>query len=322
MRAHPRSALAAVATVAVTAISPAVASAATKPGVTTGGAAQVTITTATLTGTVNPHGATTAYYFQYGTTTAYGARTGSTSAGKGNANVAAAAQIGGLAPNTKYHYRLIAHNSLGTVAGNDRSFTTPRQPLGLALAATPNPVVFGGTTTLTGNLSGTGNSGRPVQLQQNPFPFTSGFANVLNPQLTDAAGNFSFVVLSAALTTQYRVVVASNPTVVSPIATVSVQVAVTTSVTHHRVRRGGRVRFSGTVRPAVPTAPLAIQKLGHGGRWVTIAGAVTHHGGTGFVTYRKTVRIRRGGSYRVFIGAATGAFAPGIGRTIHIFTHR
>src|SRR4051812_23682586 len=113
MRAHSRSALAAVATTALAMIAPAAASAA-PPAVTTGGAAQVTITTATLTGTVNPGGVATSYYFQYGTTTAYGSRTPSTGAGGGTANVAAAAQIGGLGPNTKYHYRLVAHSAGGT----------------------------------------------------------------------------------------------------------------------------------------------------------------------------------------------------------------
>jgi hypothetical protein len=300
---------------------PGVASAA-PPLVTTGGAAQVTITTATLTGTVNPRGLTTSYFFQYGTTTAYGTRTPSTSAGKGGAGVAAAAQVTGLAPNTRYHYRLLARNSDGTVAGNDRTFRTPRQPLGLALTAAPNPVVFGGLTTLSGALSGTSNSGRPVQLQQNPFPFTSGFANVANAQLTDATGAFSFTVLSVPLTTQYRVLVADRPTVVSPIVTVSVQVLVRTSVTDRRVRRGARVRFSGTVRPAVPNVPLAIQKQGRSGRWVTLDGSITRPGGSGYAVYGKSLRIRRGGRFRVYVGATGGTFTPNVGRTIRISTFR
>jgi hypothetical protein len=321
MRVRPRSALVAVATTSLAMFAPGVASAAT-PLVTTGGAAQVTITTATLTGTVNPRGLTTSYFFQYGTTTAYGTRTPSTSAGKGGAGVAAAAQVTGLAPNTRYHYRLLAHNSDGTVAGNDRTLTTPRQPLGLALTAAPNPVVFGGLTTLSGTLSGTSNSGRPVQLQQNPFPFTSGFANVANAQLTDATGAFSFTVLSVPLTTQYRVLVADRPTVVSPIVTVSVQVLVRTSVTDRRVRRGARVRFSGTVRPAVPNVPLAIQKQGRSGRWVTLDGSITRPGGNGYAVYGKSLRIRRGGRFRVYVGATGGTFTPNVGRTIRISTFR
>jgi hypothetical protein len=318
MRANLRSAIAAI---AVCMIAPAAASAAA-PTATTGGAAQVTITAATLTGQVNPHGVATTYYFQYGTTTAYGSRTPSSAAGKGTANVAAAAQIGGLAPNTRYHYRLIAHNADGTDAGADRTFRTPRQPLGLALSATPNPVTFGGATTLSGNLSGTGNSGRVVQLQQNPFPFTSGFANVANPQLTDAQGNFSFALLSVPLTTQYRVIVANGPSIVSPIATVSVQVLVRTSVTHRNVSRGRKVRFSGTVRPAANNVPLAIQKQGRSGRWVTVGGSITRPGGQGYAVYGKTIRVKRGGRFRVYVGAAGGPFTPNVGRTIRIRTFR
>lgn len=321
MRANPRSALAAIAATGLCLIAPAAASAAA-PLVTTGGAAQVTISSATLTGTVNPRGLSTSYYFQYGTTTAYGSRTASTAAGKGGAGVAAAAQISGLGSNTRYHYRLVAHNSDGTTAGNDRTFRTPRQPLGLALSATPNPVVFGGLTTLSGTLSGTGNTGRAVQLQQNPFPFTSGFSNVANAQLTDAAGNFSFTVLSVPLTTQYRVLVASNQAIVSPVVTVSVQVLVRTSVTHRHVRRGAKVRFSGTVRPAVPNVPLAIQKRGPSGGWVTVSGSITRPGGNGYAVYGKTVRVKRGGRYRVYVGATGGTFTPNVGRTIVIHTFR
>jgi hypothetical protein len=302
-------------------IAPAAASAAA-PAVSTGGAAQVTSTSATLTGTVNPHGLTTSYYFQYGTTTAYGTRTASTSSGKGTVAVAAAAQVTGLAPHTKYHYRVIAHNSDGTTAGNDRTFTTPRQPLGLALGAAPNPVVFGGLTTLSGTLSGTGNSGRAIQLQQNPFPFTAGFSNVANAQLTNAQGAFSFTLLSVPLTTQYRVLVANSQSIVSPIVTVSVQVLVRTSVTHRHVRRGSKVHFSGTVRPAVPNVPLAIQKQGPSGRWSTLDGSVTRPGGNGYAVYGKTIRIKRGGHFRVYVGASGGTFTPNVGRTIVIHTFR
>jgi hypothetical protein len=309
----------AVTAVALTA--PTIASA-TAPAVTTGGAAQVTISSATLTGTLNAHGLSTSYYFQYGTTTAYGARTPSTAGGKGTANTAAAGQITGLGSNTKYHYRLIAHNKDGTTAGNDRTFTTPRQPLGLVLNATPNPVVFGGLTTLSGTLSGTGNTGRAVQLQQNPFPFTSGFANVGNAQLTDPQGAFAFTVLSVPLTTQYRVIVANTESVVSPVVTVSVQVVVRTTVTHRNVRRGAKVRFSGSVRPAVPNVPLAIQKQGRSGQWVTLTGSITRPGGDGFAVYGKTLRIKRGGKFRVYVGSSGGTFAPNVGRTITIHTFR
>ena len=58
------------------------------------------------------------------------------------------------------------------------------QPLGLSLAATPNPVGIGKPTVLAGTLSGTGNAGRQVVLQSNPFPYTQGFQPTSNIQLT------------------------------------------------------------------------------------------------------------------------------------------
>jgi hypothetical protein len=268
---------AALAALALTLAVPAMAAAATKPGATTLGASKVTITTATITGQVNPHGAPTVYYFQYGTTTAYGSRTPNVGVGSGTATGGVSTPIAGLGPNTKYHYRIVARNSVGTTAGADRAFTTPKQPLGLALAANPNPVAFGAPSTLAGTLSGTGNAGRPIQLQQKPFPFTTPFANLGNAQLTNAQGGFAFALLSVPLTTQYRVLVTDKPSVVSPIA---------------------------------------IQKLNARKHWVTISGSISRSGGV----YGKTVRIRRGGSYRVYAGASGGTFAPGAGRKVRIHT--
>jgi hypothetical protein len=295
---------------------PAVAAAATRPGVSTGAATKLTITTATLNGKVNPHGAATTYFYQYGTTPAYGSRTGDAGAGAGTAAVNAPAPIAGLGPNTKYHFRLVARNSVGTTVGVDHTFTTPKQPLGLVLSATPNPVAFGAPSTLAGTLSGTGNGGRPIRLQQKPFPFTGAFTNVGNVQLTNAQGGFSFALLSVPLTTQYRVLVTDKTSVVSPILTVSVSVVVGTRTTRTHVHRGGHVHFSGTIKPNVPNVPVAIQKLNAKNHWVTISGTITRTGGT----YSKTITIKRGGSYRVFAGASGGTFAPGVGRKVRIHT--
>ena len=236
--------------------------------------------------------------------------------GSGTTSGGVTAPIAGLGPNTKYHYRVVAHNSLGDHRRSRPAFTTPKQPLGLALAATPNPVAFGAPSTLAGTLSGTGNAGRPIQLQQKPFPFTTPFANVGNAQLTNAQGGFAFALLSVPLTTQYRVLVTDKPSVVSPILTVNVTVVVGTKTTRTHVHRGGHVHFSGTVHPNVANIPIAIQKLNAKKHWVTISGSITRTGGV----YSKTVRIRRGGSYRVYAGASGGTFAPGAGRKVRIHT--
>ena len=307
---------AAFAALALTLAVPALAAAATKPGATTLAASKVTITTATLNGQVNPHGSPTVYYFQYGTTTAYGSRTPDVAVGSGTVSAKVAVPVAGLGPNTKYHFRFVARNALGTTPGADRVLTTPKQPLGLALSATPNPVAFGAPSTLAGTLSGTGNAGRPIRLQQKPFPFTTAFANVGNAQLTNGQGGFAFALLAVPLTTQYRVLVTDQPSIVSPILTVNVTVVVGTKTTRTHVHRGGHVHFSGTVHPNVANIPIAIQKLNAKHHWVTISGSITRAGGV----YGKTVRIRRGGSYRVYAGASGGTFAPGAGRKVRIHT--
>ena len=131
----------AVALITLGLLAPAGAAAApAKPGVTNGAAANVAQTTATVTGKVNPNEVATTYFFEYGTTQLYGQRTPDAPAGSGNSSVNVAADLGGLAPATRYHYRLVAFNSRGVTRSGDRTFTTKRQPLGLSLAAAPNPI--------------------------------------------------------------------------------------------------------------------------------------------------------------------------------------
>src|ERR1044072_6278137 len=69
------------------------ASAATPPSATTGSASNVAQSSATVSGTVNPNGTDTHYYFQYGTTTAYGAKTTSTDAGAGTTDAPVSANL-------------------------------------------------------------------------------------------------------------------------------------------------------------------------------------------------------------------------------------
>ena len=297
---------------------PAGASAAsTKPAVTTGAAADVAIQTATLTGSVDPNGAATTYFFQIGTTSLYGAQTSTGSAGAGSRRVAITGPVSGLAPATTYHYRLVARNRNGLVKGADRTFKSKPQPLGVTLAATPNPVTFGSPVTLAGQLTGTGNAGRQVVLQSNPFPYTQGFQNASNVQVTDAAGNFSFPLLSVPLNTQYRVQMPQKPEVVSPIVSLGVAVTLTTHVSSHRVTRGARVRFSGTVRPASDGARVVFQRK-KGKRWVQVSHTFARGSGKSS-HYAKRVRISRGGTYRAVVQIA-GAFVGDEGTHMHLRT--
>jgi len=291
------------------------------PAVATQAATGVTIQAATLRGTVNPRSLATSYVFQYGPTAAYGAQTAPASLAAGAAAVRVTGAAGALVPATTYHFRLVATNATGTSVTADRTFRTPAQALGVTLAATPNPTSFGGPTTLVGSVTGTGAAGRPVQIQQRAFPFAGGFANVGNALVTDARGRFSMAVLALPVTTQFRARVTDRAGVVSPVLPVGARAVVGTRVTSTNVRRGGRVHFSGTVRPSEPGRGIAIQKR-RDGRWITVSGTVLRPGGTGFAVYGKTVRVRRGGLYRVFLGSGSGATVPNVGRTIRIRTHR
>jgi hypothetical protein len=293
---------------------PGVALAAGKPIATTGGAASITQSTVTLTGTVTPNGAATTYFFQYGPTSLYGATTPAATAGK---KMIVAVPVGGLAPFTTYHYRLIAQNTHGLSKGKDRTFKTKRQPLGVSLIATPNPVPFGRPTTLQGILSGTGNAGRSVVLQSNPFPYTQGFVNATNAQVTNAQGVFSFPLLSLPVNTQFRVVLTDKPTVASPIIVAYSKVRVTEHRKRSHTRRGKVIRFYGSVSPANDSAPFAIQRFSKG-QWRTVTGGITHHHSASSSSYSKRVRIRHSGSYRVFVEIANGQYTSAAGATMHV----
>jgi hypothetical protein len=104
------------------------------PGVATGPATSLSNSGATLTGVVNPSGASTTWWFQWGLSTAYGQETvhQTLPAGASAQSVAFSLQ-GLLADATIYHFRLVAsHPGSATSFGADQSFmtypTNPPQP--------------------------------------------------------------------------------------------------------------------------------------------------------------------------------------------------
>jgi len=287
-----------------------VTQAAAAPSVSTASAASVSTSGATLRGSVNPRGRPATYHFEYGPTTAYGSSTPETSAGQANAALSVSARIGGLAPGTRYHLRLVATGPGGTARSGDRSFVTTSVPLGFAVLAAPNPLRFGFRARLSGRLTGTGSAGRQVVLQANEFPFTAGWVQIGKPRATTAGGDFSFGGLGLRFTTQLRVQTADHA-VTSRTVTVGVAVRVRTRVSRRHVRRHRIVRFSGTIAPAHDGVPFAIQKL-RGRRWVTVAGGVTRHLGAQASAYSRRIRVARGGRYRVFVRlGGANVSAPG-----------
>jgi hypothetical protein len=104
----------------------------TPPVATTGAAESITLTGATLPGTIDRNGGATTYHFEYGTSAAYGLNTTETAVpADGTDPVTIKVPITGLTRDTAYHYRLVATNPAGISRGADRSFRTapgPRPP--------------------------------------------------------------------------------------------------------------------------------------------------------------------------------------------------
>jgi len=303
-----------LASIAVALLAPGTALAASKPTVATRAPSLITPSTAQLNGRVTPNGAPSGWFFQFGTTRLYGGQTPEQTAQPGSGAVPVSAGVTGLAPATTYHYRLVARNSEGLTLGPDRTFKTRRQPLGVTLAANPSPARTDGATTLFGTLTGTGNAGRQVVLQANPYPYTQGFVNAANPQVTDAQGNFSFPILSVPVNTQYRVLMPTRPDVVSPIVFVGTYVRVTTHAkVVRRFEHSGKVRFSGSMEPAVDGSRVLIQKFWRQ-KWTTVGRTVARAASGDTSRYRKTIRQRKGGRYRVVVDAQ-GAHTTSFGHT-------
>jgi len=307
----------------IVAVAPAAAQAAKAPSPSTGLAGGITAQSATLTGSVNPNGAATRFWFQYGTTSKLGTSTPRQSAGKGEAAVGAVAGVTALKSGTTYHYRLVARNAKGTRYGKKRRLKTPKVPLNFTVAASPNILDYRETTTIAGTLGGTNAAGRQIRIERSVWPHTGGFQPVGNPLLTNPDGTFALPILASSFTSLYRVVTTGkNPIVGGPFE-VPVRAEVDTHVGHTRVNRNARLQFKGKVRPAKVGVQVGVQKLSSKKTWITIAGSRTTQGGAPFARYKLRAPIRgAGGLYRVFVKVDDGSNVSHFGETIRIRTRR
>ncbi|HXC46319.1 MAG TPA: hypothetical protein VNU24_06905 [Solirubrobacteraceae bacterium] len=309
----------AAATAALVFASPTSAVTVPLPNVYTGGAVNVGSSTALLLGAVNAKGQATTYLFQYGASRALGLQTPPAPAGPSTATVRVGKAVGGLQSNTLYYYRLIASDARGTVLGAEHSFRTRKVPLSIQIAATPSPVPFGDSFTLAGTLSGTGGGGRVVALQANPFPYTTGFKTLGNPEVTSATGAFSFPVVGLLSNTQLRVVMTAAPYLASPVLLQGVAVQVSLHVRQaHRHRRGNFVRFYGTITPAEPGAHIGIQLLRPGGRSINQGGTIVTSASAGFSHFSTVVRVRHRGLYQVLVQVFDGSHVSAYSEPVRI----
>jgi trimeric autotransporter adhesin len=124
---------------------------ASAPIATTLPASAITTSGATLNGTVNPNGSDVSARFEYGTTTDYGTPTALVNFPAAGGAASLTATIGGLLPNTIYHYRVVIN---GNITGADQTFTTATLPTS---APTVTTTAATGASVTTATLNGTVN---------------------------------------------------------------------------------------------------------------------------------------------------------------------
>lgn len=99
------------------------------PAVVTGPVTELGPAAATATGSVDPRGRGTSWWFEYGTTTRYGSRTPLAPAGSGSGPVPVTARLASLPAATELHVRLVAESSAGRTHGADVAFRTSGAPV-------------------------------------------------------------------------------------------------------------------------------------------------------------------------------------------------
>jgi phosphodiesterase/alkaline phosphatase D-like protein len=290
----------------------------TRPAVSTGGVRDVTTSAATLTAAVNPHGASTTSKFEYGLTTAYGTSTPTTAAGAGTSASSVSARIGGLTAGKRYHYRIVAVNSLGTTRGADRSFVVASTPTAATLAASKDPVTYGGAVTLTGKLGGSKVSGVRVRLQTTAFPFDAPFADTGNALKSSSSGAYTFTLPAVTRTVRAVVVADGLPAIVSKL--VVIRSAARAGITSLTRRADGRVVVRGRVIPATSRGVAALQRQSATGKWLPLRRA--HVGADG--RYAVTLRARKRAMLIRTVGLPHdgGAHVSGVSRSVKVGARR
>lgn len=342
-------AAAGLAAVLVPALAPA-ASASKPPTVVTGLVTNMAGTTATLNGTINPHGLETEYYFQYGAATSGRAPDpypSETTPAKLGAGITAAKDVSqsvtGLQPG--YYYQLVAKSADGElITGKSRKVKstastrhTKSAKSAFVLPSSFEPTVVGGTFVFRGTLTGPGNGKREVVLQASPYPYSAAFTDYGAPTFTSAGGGFSFSVPHLSRSTRFRVATVTPPLLVSATLTQLAEVQVTLKVQRSKHVKG-LVRLYGTASPAEVGARVLLQLEQEAKpkpvkaekpektprseeqelppKFKTQFSTVLKRAGKSFSRFSIVATIRHAGSYRAFVELPAGPLASGQSETV------
>lgn len=126
------------------------------PAVTTGGVKNVTKSSATLMGTINPHDTPTSYWFWYGISPQNMYHTPGQTGLTGKNDIQVSADLISLAPDTTYYYRLSANNVKGSVQGADKTFKTAAITKAPVVTTGPSRDVAASSATIGGMVNPNG----------------------------------------------------------------------------------------------------------------------------------------------------------------------
>jgi len=190
----------------------------------------------------------------------------------------------------------------------------------VTIAAAPSSLVFGSSSTISGQATGKKAGGASVELQSESS--TGAFSKVATTT-ADSTGHYSFKVTPTQNTT-YRVLAHTAPAGTSSKLRVNVLVKVTLAVSTTKPKAGSIVRFSGFVLPAYNGKVVQIQRKTRTG-FKTVAqttlGAATPLGTVARSKFSKGLRIRKNGTYRVLFNPADGLREPNTSPTRTLRVH-
>ncbi len=173
------------------------------PTVTTGAASAITQTSATLNGTVNANGSSTAVTIEYWLGSNPATTVSATpSPVTGSTDTAVSYSLTGLTPNTIYTYHVIGTSAVGTAQGADVSFTTSAQAPSVTTDAASAITIDGATLNGTVNAQ---NDSTTVSFEYGP---TTAYGTTVNTAESPVTGltdhTVSYALSGLTLNTLYH----------------------------------------------------------------------------------------------------------------------
>ncbi len=204
------------------------------------------------------------------------------------------------------HTRHLAAGAAGLVlafvpaaAAQNNAPRGSRDASAITLDTNPGVLVYSGTTSLGGHVSGRRAAGVTIRLEADDTrPYGDRYRLSGTTTTSDADGKYSFV-LKPLQNTQYRTTAITSPQATSAPKLVLVRTLVGLKLSDRTPARGALVRFSGSVYPAHDRRAALLQRRSRTGRFVTVARMRLRDAGDVRSAYSRRLRVRRDGVYRV-----------------------